>query len=142
MEKINKPVITAETIVNKPVEKVWLSWTTPAHITQWNQASDDWHAPYADNDLRVGGRFKITMAARDGSFSFDFEGTYTDVQPHTYIAYNIDDQRRVEITFKSNGDQTVVIEHFEAEDMHSIEMQQGGWQAILDSFKKYTEENL
>ena len=142
MEKISKPIITTEAVINQPVEKVWDSWTSPAHIMKWNQASDDWHAPYADNDLRVGGRFKTTMAAKDGSFSFDFTGTYTQVELYSFISYNIDDERRVEVSFKSNGDQTEVVQSFEAEDMHALEMQQGGWQAILNNFKKYTEQNL
>ena len=136
-----KEVITVETVINANVEKVWEFWTNPEHLTHWVFASDDWHAPYADNDLRVGGKFKTTMAAKDGSFSFDFEGTYTDAKEHILIAYTIGDGRKVKIDFISDGNTTKVVEDFEAESQNSIEMQKGGWQSILDNFKKYTEAN-
>lgn len=139
METANKTTITVETAVNAPIEKVWESWTKPEHITRWANASDDWHAPYADNDPRTGGKFKTTMAAKDGSFSFDFGGTYTNVHEYRFMAYTLDDGREVSVTFESEGSATHITETFEAENTHSIEMQQGGWQAILNNFKKYTE---
>lgn len=139
MEAENKTVITVETIVNAPVAKVWESWNSPEHITKWCQASDDWHAPFAENDLREGGNFKTTMAAKDGSFSFDFGGEYTTVKNYELIAYVMGDGRKVSIEFADLGGETKVVEHFEAENTHPEEMQRGGWQAILDNFKKYTE---
>ncbi len=141
METATKTVITVEAVVKSPVEKVWKFWSEPQHIIQWNNASDDWHTPYAENDLRVDGKFKSTMAARDGSMSFDFEGVYTNVQQHKVIEYTILDGRKVKITFSGNGNETKVVESFEAETTNSVELQQGGWQAILDSFKEYTEAN-
>ncbi len=134
-----KAPITVECMVNAPVEAVWPVWTKPEHITKWCQASDDWHAPYAENDLRVGGTFKTTMAARDGSESFDLEGEYNNVQEHKLIEYTMTDGRKVHIVFISQNDATKVTETFEPEDMNPIEMQRAGWQAILDSFKKYAE---
>lgn len=131
--------ITIQSTIDAPVEKVWQYWNTPEHITQWNHASDDWHSPKAENDLRAGGRFNFNMAAKDGSFSFDFEGTYDEVIPNHRLAYTIADGRKVEVDFKSNGDTTEVVETFEAESVNSLEMQQAGWQAILDNFKKYVE---
>jgi len=141
MDTKSNATITVETTVNAPVDKVWEFWTNPVHIVNWNNASDDWHTPYADNNLRPAGKFKTTMAAKDGSLSFDFEGTYTAIQLHRLIEYNIADGRRVKISFIKDGDVTRVIETFDPERTHSIEMQQGGWQAILDNFKKYTEAN-
>jgi uncharacterized protein YndB with AHSA1/START domain len=134
-----KAAITVQALVNAPIEKVWNAWTKPEHITQWNNASDDWHTPKASNDLRVGGKFSATMAARDGSASFDFEGTYTDVKQHQLIAYSMADGRTVKVVFKAEGSKTKVIETFDPESENSIELQRGGWQAILDNFKKYTE---
>ena len=93
-----KTMITVESIINAPVEKVWACWTEPQHITQWCAASDDWHAPYAENDLRVDGRFVTTMATKDGSFSFDFGGVYTEVVLLERIKYTMDDGRVCEIT--------------------------------------------
>ncbi|MBX2974232.1 MAG: SRPBCC family protein [Flavobacteriales bacterium] len=131
--------ITVSTLVNKPVAHVWNCWTGPAHIMQWNAASDDWHCPKASNDLRTGGKFSSTMAARDGSFSFDFEGVYDDVQMHKRLAYTMSDGRTCEILFTQEAGGTRVTESFDAETMNSVEMQQAGWQAILDRFKAYAE---
>jgi uncharacterized protein YndB with AHSA1/START domain len=133
--------ITVTATVNAPVEKVWQFWNEPEHIKRWAFASDDWHAPFAENDLRTGGNFKTTMAAKDGSFSFDFGGVYTDVQEYAYIAYTMGDGRRVWIEFNGSDSITDIKETFEPESQNSIEMQQGGWQMILNNFKKYAEAN-
>ena len=137
----DKTIITVENTINAPVEKVWEYWTKPEHITQWNNASDDWHTPRAENDLRVGGNFVSRMEAKDGSFGFDFGGVYDAVRTNEYIEYTLGDGRKVKITFTADGNKTKVVESFEAESTNSIEMQQGGWQNILDNFKKYTEAN-
>jgi uncharacterized protein YndB with AHSA1/START domain len=142
METTTKAAITVEATIKAPVEKVWTMWSEPNHIMQWCQASEDWHAPYADNDLRTDGKFKTTMAAKDGSFSFDFEGVYSNVQTHKLIEYAMADGRKVKITFSSNGNETKVSETFDPEDTNPIEMQRGGWQAILDNFKTYVETNV
>lgn len=139
METQNKTVITVESTINAPVEKVWDYWTQPEHITRWNSASEDWHTPRAENDLRVGGSFSARMEAKDGSFGFDFGGVYDAVRTNEYIEYTLGDNRKVNITFTVQGDITNVVESFEAESTNSIELQQGGWQAILNNFKKYTE---
>lgn len=131
--------ITITTLVNKPVAHVWRIWTEPAHIMLWNAASDDWHCPKATNDLRAGGRFSSTMAARDGSFSFDFEGVYDEVQLNKRIAYTMSDGRTCEIRFNEKDGGTEVVESFDAESQNPVEMQRAGWQAILDRFKAYAE---
>ena len=133
--------ITVQANVNAPVEKVWKYWSEPQHITKWCAASDDWHAPHAENDLRTGGKFSTTMAAKDGSFSFDFGGEYTKVELHKTMEYTMGDGRKVWISFASEGNVTKVVETFEPESQNPVEMQQGGWQAILDNFKRYTESN-
>lgn len=131
--------ITVETTVNTPVEKVWESWTEPHHITKWNNASDDWHTPWAKADFREGGSFTARMEAKDGSIGFDFGGVYDVIRPNEYIEYTIGDGRKVQVTFTKQGNATKVVETFEAENTHPVEFQKGGWQAILDNFKKYTE---
>ncbi|ELR73446.1 hypothetical protein C900_04298 [Fulvivirga imtechensis AK7] len=141
METKDKTAITVETTIKAPVEKVWKYWTEPKHIINWCFASDDWHAPQAENDLKEKGRFSTTMAAKDGSMSFDFAGVYTQVKQHEVIKYTMDDDRKVDIQFSTNGNETKVMETFEAENTHPIEMQRGGWQAILDNFRQYVEEN-
>jgi uncharacterized protein YndB with AHSA1/START domain len=138
----NQPtIITVQSNVKAPVEKVWQFWTLPEHITKWNNASDDWHTPRATNDLRTGGSFTARMEAKDGSFGFDFGGVYDEVKQHEIIAYTIGDGRKVKVIFSPEGDGTKVVETFDAEGTHSIEMQRDGWQAILDNFKKYAESN-
>lgn len=131
--------ITISTHVNKPVEHVWQCWTEPGHITQWNAASDDWHCPKASNDLRTGGKFSATMAARDGSASFDFEGIYNEVRPMQRISYTMADGRTCEVLFTEEDGGTLVTESFDAETQNPVEMQRGGWQAILDRFKAHAE---
>jgi uncharacterized protein YndB with AHSA1/START domain len=129
--------IVVETTVQAPVEKVWEYWTEPTHITKWNTASEEWHTPYAENDLKVGGKFLSRMEAKDGSFGFDFGGVYDDVRLNEVIAYSLEDGRKVTVNFIRQGDETKVIETFDAENSNPIEMQEAGWQAILDNFKKY-----
>lgn len=133
-------IITVETTVQAPLEKVWKYWTEPKHITKWNNASDDWHTPFAENDLRAGGKFVSRMEAKDGSAGFDFGGIYDEVCLHEMIAYTMGDGRKVRITFKGQENETKVIETFDAEPTNPIEFQQQGWQAILNHFKKYVEQ--
>ena len=132
-------MIKIEALTHAPVEKVWAAWIEPQHITNWAFVSDDWHAPHAENDLRVDGRFSTTMAAKDGSFSFDFGGFYTAVKPLESIKYTMDDGRVSDITFTQQGNATYIVQNFEAETENPVELQQGGWQAILNNFKKYVE---
>jgi uncharacterized protein YndB with AHSA1/START domain len=133
--------ITIETIIHAPIEKVWQYWNEPAHITQWAFASDDWEAPAAENDLRVGGKFKTVMAAKDKSSSFDFTGTYTAVKEHELIEYDMDgdDHRHVKNEFTIVPEGVKVTVTFDPEHENPEDMQRSGWQAILDNFKKHTE---
>ena len=139
METKQKIQITVEKTINDTVEKVWDFWTNPEHITKWYQASDDWHAPYAENDLRINGKFKTKMAAKDRSAEFDFEGVYTNVILYKLIEYTLPDCRKVSISFSGANGKTLVSETFETENLNTHELQKGGWQAILDNFKKYVE---
>ncbi len=131
--------ITVETSVNTDAATAWRFFTDPGEIIHWNHASDDWYAPAAQNDLRPGGRFSYRMEARDGSVGFDFGGVFNEVKPGELLTYTIDDGRSVEVRFEPGSHGTNVIETFEAENVHSIELQRGGWQAILDNYKKHVE---
>lgn len=139
MDQKEKTTITVETSVNVPIEKVWQLWTNPEHIKKWNNASDDWHTPSAENDLRTGGKFLTRMEAKDGSFGFDFGGVYDKVVNNKEIAYTMDDGRKVKVIFESSVNQTKVTETFDPENTNPRELQQSGWQSILDNFKKYAE---
>ncbi|MFG6687347.1 SRPBCC family protein [Mariniflexile sp. HNIBRBA6329] len=133
--------ITIEVVVNVNLQKVWDFWTKPEHIVNWNFASDDWHCPKATNDLRVGGKFSATMASKDGTMSFDFEGVYNEVVELNKIAYAMADGRQVLVAFEKQGNTTVVTEVFDPEDQNPLEMQKNGWQSILNNFKEYVEAN-
>lgn len=142
MTKIQEEkTITVHTLIDAPVDIVWKCWTTPEDVKQWNNASPDWHTPHAENNLKVGNRFSYRMEARDGSAGFDFSGVYKKIIPNKEIKFTIDDGRNVEIEFSAEGFKTEVVETFEAENQNSKKMQQQGWQAILDNFKRYVEEN-
>lgn len=131
--------ITVSALIEASLEKVWKYWTTPKHIMEWNNASDDWFTPSAENDLKVGEKFTYRMSARDESVAFDFSGTYDEIEEMKRIKYTLDDERKVEITFELEDDLVKVTEIFEAEIYNSPELQEAGWQAILDNFKRYTE---
>jgi uncharacterized protein YndB with AHSA1/START domain len=141
METKEKTMITVATRINAPVDKVWEYWTNPVHIMHWNNASDDWHTTRAENDLRFGGRFLSRMEARDGSSGFNFSGVYREVEKNKHIEYTMDDGRRVMVTFQPEGNYTNVRESFETEQTHPVEMQQEGWQSILDNFKNHVESS-
>ena len=138
----NKP-ITVEVIIKAPIEKVWDFWNKPEHIMKWAFASDDWEAPAAENDVRTGGKFKTTMAAKDKSASFDFTGTYTNVEEHKLIEYDMDgdDHRHVRVEFAEVPEGIKITETFDPENENSEEMQRSGWQGILNNFKKHVENN-
>ena len=131
--------ITVQTTINKDSETVWECWTDPEHITQWNFAADSWCCPRAENDIRVGGKYMARMEAKDGSFGFDFEAIYDEVIEHKKIAYTMTDGRKATTVFERSGKGTLVTTIFDAEDQNPLEMQKGGWQAILNNFKAYVE---
>ncbi|WP_029036913.1 SRPBCC domain-containing protein [Salinimicrobium xinjiangense] len=134
--------IQVETLVPLPIEKVWNLWTTPEHIKKWNNASPDWHTPFAENELRENGKFKYRMEAKDGSAKFDFEGNYTEIKEHRMIKYRLTDGREVEIIFKPVDNATFIEETFDAEAGNSVAKQKEGWQAILENFREYAERNI
>jgi uncharacterized protein YndB with AHSA1/START domain len=139
MEEQKRIAITVETTVAVSPALAWTYWTEPKHITQWNQASDDWHTPSAAQDLRVGGRYSSRMESRDGKYGFDFWGVYDAVEPYHLLASTLGDERKVSVLFEAVSGGTKITETFEAETENAIELQRNGWQAILDSFKRYAE---
>lgn len=131
--------ITVGATIAADKDKVWDYYTNPKHIVNWNFASDDWHCPSAENDMKVGGKYSSRMEAKDGSFGFDFEAIYDEVVDNNRIIYTIADGRKVMVGFQEKDGKTDVEVVFEAESQNPVEMQKGGWQAILNNFKKYAE---
>lgn len=134
--------LTVSTKIKGDLQNVWEYYTNPEHITRWNFATPEWQCPRAENDVRVGGMLKSRMEAKDGSMGFDFIATYTQVSLMTHLTYVLEDQRKVAVFFDQDGDFVELINTFEAESSNSLEMQQQGWQAILDNFKEYSEKKF
>jgi len=132
--------ITVETIVKAPIDQVWRAYTTPEDIIQWNAASADWHTTKAAVDLRVGGAFASRMEAKDGSMGFDFAGTYTKIVEHELIEYSFGD-RAARIKFADGPHGVRVRVTFDSESTNPVEVQRGGWQAILNNFTRYVESS-
>ena len=130
--------ITVQTTVKAPIAEVWRAYNSPDDIKQWNTASPDWHTTKSSVDLRVGGVFSSRMEAKDGSFGFDFEGTYTKLVPNELIEYAFGDRVGV-VEFHQGEDGVTVRVTFDAETTHPEEQQRGGWQAILDNFAKHVQ---
>jgi uncharacterized protein YndB with AHSA1/START domain len=137
---MNNP-ITVQANITAPVEKVWDYFNNPKHIIHWNAAQESWHCPAAKNEVTVGGSFSYTMATRDGRMQFDFIGVYDEVVLLQKLAITLGDDRKMLVTFTINGTTTTITEIFEPENENPIELQQQGWQAILDNFKSYVETN-
>jgi uncharacterized protein YndB with AHSA1/START domain len=133
--------IKVEVTVDAPLEKAWEYWISPDHITRWYAASDDWHTPRATNDVKVGGGFNFRMEARTGSAGFDFQGSYTFVSPREHLHSLLGDGRHLDIRFLPAENRVRIAEEFETETTYSVEHQRAGWQAILDSFKRYVEKS-
>lgn len=131
--------LTVSTVINAPINIVWELWTTPEHIINWNFASPDWHCPKAENELSEGGVFRYTMAAKDGSVSFVFQGTYMHIADKESLVYHIEDGRKVIVLFTAEEGGVQITEVFEPEEVNSMELQLAGWQAILENFKRYVE---
>lgn len=131
--------ITVSATIEAPIAKAWECYTHPDHITQWNFATDDWQCPVASNDLRVGGKYSARMEAKDGSFGFDFDAIYDVVVPQRELTYTMGDGRKATTLFEFVGAETKVTTTFDAEDQNPVDMQQQGWQMILNNYKKYTE---
>ncbi len=133
-------MISISITIKAHIDKVWEYWTHPIHITNWYFASDEWHAPFAENKLEINGSFKIRMEAKDGSFGFDFEGKYLDIKDKSRIEYILSDNRKVITTFLTSNDTVIVEQQFDPESQNDLELQKNGWQAILNNFKRYTEK--
>jgi uncharacterized protein YndB with AHSA1/START domain len=134
-KKIKVPVT-----INADTKKVWDYYTSPTHIINWNFADPSWHCPNATNDMKLGGTYKARMEAKDGSFGFDFEAIYTEINEGNSFSYAFGG-RIANVSFEKQDNQTEIIVEFDPENETPIEIQEGGWQAILNNFKTYTENN-
>jgi len=133
--------IEVKSTINAPLSQVWEFWTLPNHIVNWNFASNDWHCPKAENNLEIGGEFHYLMEAKDGSFNFDFWGTYVNIEVEKQIEISLGDGRKMSVLFEFSDDKTIITEKFDPESVNPVELQKAGWQMILDNFKLYIEKS-
>ena len=133
-------MISTEIYVSAPLSVVFDAWVNPSHIVNWYFASDDWCCPSAELDCRVGGTFSIRMEAKDQSFGFDFNGTFTAVEQEKQLQYILEDGRHVELNLTPTAEGTHIDWKFEPETQNPEDLQQQGWQAVLTHFKAYLEQ--
>jgi uncharacterized protein YndB with AHSA1/START domain len=131
--------ITVTIEIQKPVEKVWEVWNSPPDIQKWNIPFDNWHCPFAENDLREGMKFHYRMESLDGKEGFDHKGIYRKVIPMGRIETIQDDGRESTIEFFSSKENSVIRETFEPEDKEPLDLQRDFCRAVLNRFKKYVE---
>lgn len=138
---MNATKVTVKAMVDASVAKTWECYTHPKHIVNWNFATTDWRCPSAENDMRIGGTYKARMEAKDGSFGFDFEAVYTEIEVENYFTYEFGG-RIATVEFRKSDNKTEVVVTFDAETENPVDLQKAGWQAILNNFKTYTETKL
>lgn len=135
-------MISTEINIAAPMAVVWDAWVNPSHIVNWYFASADWCCPCAELDCRVGGTFSIRMEAKDQSFGFDFNGTFTAVAEEKELHYILEDGRKVALYLNPSDLGIHISWEFEPETQNPESLQQQGWQAILNNFKRYIEQSL
>ncbi|MEY3727919.1 MAG: SRPBCC domain-containing protein [Flavobacteriia bacterium] len=136
----NQEFLEVRAVIEAPLDQVWDKWTQAVHVVNWNFAHESWCCPKAEVDFRVGGGSNYRMEAKDGSFGFDLKATFLEIEPGTFIASELEDGRKVEVSFQNEVNQTILVQRFEPEQENPLDMQQGGWQAILNQFKSYCEQ--
>lgn len=132
-------MVSVQTIINAPIERVWDLWTLPEHIINWNNASADWHTSFVENNLKTGSKFKFTMALKDGSDGFDFEGIYTKIEKLSLIEYKLLDDRTANVRFEIEGDNVKLTETFEPTTIELAQVEEQFCAAIIQNFKNYVE---
>ena len=133
--------ITIHATISAGIQKVWNYYSQPEHITKWNFASPDWHCPSASNDMRIGGKYTARMEAKDGSFGFEFEATYSEITENQKFVYIMPDGREVSVSINEDNHLTNITVCFDTETENPVDLQREGWQAILNNFKNYAENN-
>jgi uncharacterized protein YndB with AHSA1/START domain len=136
MVSVSGRTLSLTRVFDAPRELVWQAYTDPAHIVKW-QFAKDWESPFAETDVRQGGKFRIGMRPADHSEEgFVFEGTYREVVKPERIVQAIGDGRITTATFDKVGDNktrlTVTVEMAMDE-----ELERAGWGQIMENLAKH-----
>lgn len=134
-DAVGKVITLREHSIHTPLE-LWDRLVSPEKVRTWNYASDDWYCPKAKNELKIGGEFHYDMSAKDGSFSFDFWGTYTEIETGKKLSFDLGDGRKVQIDLIEKANGTLIEERFEAEEQNNLHLQRTGWQEILKNLAR------
>ena len=127
------------TTVRATPEQSWERLFGANHLLHWYFAHESWHCPSAEFTPEAGGTFSIRMEARDGSFGFDFAGRVLEAEFPVRLVAELGDGRAMEFQLTPVEEGCRVDEWFEPESENSHELQQGGWQAILNQFQTYSD---
>jgi uncharacterized protein YndB with AHSA1/START domain len=134
-----KENITVSTTVAVPRKEAWHYYTEAEHVINWNFPGENWHCPSANNDLRVGGGFNITMAEKSGQMEVELEGTYDEIETEKFVAYTLDTGRTVRVDFADRGKKTELTVTFDPDPRHGRDHERDQWQSILNNYRTYAE---
>jgi uncharacterized protein YndB with AHSA1/START domain len=119
--------------------RVFDAWTDPEVLRRWWAAAPDWECPEAVVDLRVGGRYRLSMRTTEGE-THVVGGEYTEVERPARLAYTWaweqgdGEESQVTVEFRPDGDgTTVVITHAGLTSEESKGRHAHGWSGCLDN---------
>jgi uncharacterized protein YndB with AHSA1/START domain len=123
-------------------EDVFDAWTNPEVLRRWWRPNPAWVTPVAEVDLRVGGRYRISMEDPESGTKHTAGGEYSEVSRPRRLVYTWqweqDDGQAghtstVTVDFHADGERTsVVLEHSGLESSQSRDSHTQGWGGILE----------
>jgi uncharacterized protein YndB with AHSA1/START domain len=132
-----------ERTYNATPEEVFDAWTTPEVLRRWWAVHPEGKTPVAEVDLRVGGRYRLSMEAPDGERN-TVQGEYSEVDRPRRLVYTwqweldaggLGAASTVTVEFRADGERTtVVLEHTGLPDAESRDRHAQGWAACMDIF--------
>lgn len=127
--------LTLTRVFDAPRDLVWTAYTDPTHIVKWMFAKD-WEVPFAETDVRPGGKFRIGMGPADHSEEgFVFDGEYREIVKPERIVQAISDGRVMTTTFEALGAKTKLTLSLEMAE--SEEQERLGYTQILENFAQH-----
>jgi uncharacterized protein YndB with AHSA1/START domain len=128
-------------------ERVFDAWTQPEVLTEWWSAGASHRPGVAEVDLRVGGRYRLSMIDADGVETV-VGGEYVEVRRPDRLAFTwrwleggedptAGTTSLVEIDFETDGDATLVtLRHSGLVTAESIARHERGWNGCFDSLER------
>jgi len=111
-------------------------------LKKWMAPSDAFKVPVAEADLRVGGRYHITMNAPDGQVH-DVSGVYREVVPNKKLVYTwawkSTPERESVVTIElraAGGGTELTLRHEQFLDEEARNHHEQGWNGCLARLEK------